>query len=98
MTLQKLVVFELAPPEANCVRGGLWGGFAEALGSFWSIKINLGRLWETLGKPLGRLWEALGSFGRRWGSLWEVFGRLWEALGRFSKPFFSSRLRFLPYI
>ena len=35
MTLQKLVVFELAPPEANCVRGRLRGGFGEALGKLW---------------------------------------------------------------
>ena len=70
-----------------------------------NLGATFGRLWETLGdsgggfgETLGRLCEASGSFGRRWGSLWEVFGRLWEALGRFSKPFFSSRLRLLPYI
>ena len=105
MTLQKLVVFELAPPEASCVRGRFWGGFGEALrrlgeafGASELILGGFGRLWETLGEPLGRLWEALGSFGRRWGSLWEVFGRLWGSFGSLSEPFFSSRLLFLPYI
>ena len=49
MTLQKLVVFELAPPEANCVRGRLWGGF--------------GRLWEALGMLWEALGGALGGFG-----------------------------------
>ena len=56
MTLQKLVVFELAPPEANGVRGRLWGGFGEALGGFGRLGEALGSLWEAL----GRLWEALG--------------------------------------
>ena len=92
--------------------GGSGGAFGEAwggLGSFGSIKMNLGatfgRLWETLGdsgggfgETLGRLCEASGSFGRRWGSLWEVFGRLWGSFGSLSEPFFSSRLLFLPYI
>ena len=49
MTLQKLVVFELAFPDANGIRGRLWGGFVEALG----------RLWEAL----GGFGEALGGFG-----------------------------------
>ena len=78
--------------------GRLLGRLWEALGRLGEALGGFGRLWETLGESLGRLWEALGSFGRRWGSLWEVFGRLWEALGRLSKPFFSSRLLFLPYI
>ena len=59
--------------------GSLWGGFAEAwggLGSFWSIKINLGRLWETLGDSGGAFGEALGGFGR----LREGLGRLWKLL------------------
>ena len=48
MTLQKLVVFELAPPEANGVRGRLWGGFGEDLGGFGRLCEGLGRLWKLL--------------------------------------------------
>ena len=44
MTLQKLVVFELAPPEASGVRGRLWGRFGEALGRLWKL---LGNIWTT---------------------------------------------------
>ena len=66
---------------------GLWETLG-GLGSFWSIKINLGRLWETLGDSGGAFGEALGGFGELWetlgeslGSLWEALGKLWEALG-----------------
>ena len=87
MTLQKLVVFELAPPEASCIRGRLWGGLAEAWGRFWSLRINLGRLWEILGDSGGAFGEALGGFGELWETLGESLGSLWEALGSFGEVF-----------
>ena len=45
---------------------GLWETLG-GLGSFWSIKINLGRLWETLGDSGGAFGEALGGFGEALG-------------------------------
>ena len=59
---------------------GLWETLG-GLGSFWSIKINLGRLWETLGDSGGAFGEALGGFGELWETLGESLGSLWEALG-----------------
>ena len=63
---------------------GLWETLG-GLGSFWSIKINLGRLCETLGDSGGAFGEALGGFGEALGKLWGAVG---ELLG----------LLFLPYI
>merc|ERR1712138_170492 len=59
---------------------GLWETLG-GLGSFWSIRINLGRLWETLGDSGGAFGEALGGLGE----LWETLGSLWEALGSFGE-------------
>ena len=67
--------------------GSLWGGFAEAWGSFWSLRINLRRLWETLGDSGGAFGEALGGFGELWETLGESLGSLWEALGKLWEPF-----------
>ena len=65
---------------------GLWETLG-GLGSFWSIKINLGRLWETLGDSGGAFGEALGGFGELWETLGESLGSLWEALGSFGEVF-----------
>ena len=65
---------------------GLWETLG-GLGSFWSIKINLGRLWETLGDSGGAFGEALGGFGELWETLGESLGSLWEALGSFGEAF-----------
>ena len=75
------------PIGANLALGRLWGGFAEAWGSFWSFRINLGRLWETLGDSGGAFGEALGGFGELWETLGESLGSLWEALGKLWEPF-----------
>ena len=61
---------------------GLWETLG-GLGSFWSIKINLGRLWETLGDSGGAFGEALGGFGELWETLGESLGGFGEALGGF---------------
>ena len=63
---------------------GLWETLG-GLGSFWSIKINLGRLWETLGDSGGAFGEALGGFGRLWGALGDVGGVFGESLGGFGE-------------
>ena len=67
--------------------GRLWEGFAEAWGSFWSLRINLGRLWETLGDSGGAYGEALGGFGELWETLGESLGSLWEALEKLWESF-----------
>ena len=73
---------------------GFWGGFGRlwgGLGSFGSLKINLGatfgRLWETLGDSGGGFGETLGGFGELWETLGESLGSLWEALGSFGEAF-----------
>ena len=88
MTLQKLVVFELAPPEASRIRGRLWGGFGGALGKLWEALGGFAKAWGgfgsfwsfkiNLGATFGRLWETLGE---ALGRLWEALGKLWETLG-----------------
>ena len=74
--------------------GGSGGAFGEAwggLGSFGSIKINLGatfgRLWETLGDSGGAFGEALGGFGELWETLGESLRSLGEALGKLWESF-----------
>ena len=65
---------------------GLWETLG-GLGSFWSIKINLGRLWETLGDSGGAFGEALGGFGELWETLGESLRSLGEALGKLWESF-----------
>ena len=103
MTLQKLVVFELAFPDANGIQGRLWGGFGEALGRLWEALGGFAKAWGgfgsfwsfeiNLGATFGRLWETLGEpLGRLWGALGSFgrrWGSLWEVFGRLCGSFGS---------